>query len=429
MDFAKISLSKAFFIIALSSVLNRVFTMLKDILVAREFGRESSIEMFLLSYITPYTISTIVGGAIGAAFIPLFFRAQKQKINFVSEIYFLTLFIGVALSVLLFLTFEPLMLFLNHDLSQQVFSENGKWPFLNLCWFLIPTLSSALLASYLNCMGYFAFPLLCFAISPAISVIALLWFPHSISALSIATLLGFFLEALSLLIFVNFLGHLKLFSFKKISECVAFIKASTLLLGGNILNSSAELIDKSMGGMLGHGNVAALEYGSRIPFGLGNFLRTSIGNFAVPRFSQAIAKKEFSNARKDLIHFILVYVSAGLVISLGVFYLSDWLISLIFQRGAFSPKDTQVVSHVQKILAFQLPVFIGSSLGMWMLVALQKQKLILFIAAICFIVNTLGNWFLMKSMGVIGISIATIIVYALSMILTLGFSFWKLLSH
>src|SRR5256885_1197363 len=80
MEISKTPFARAFSLIVLSSIFSRVFTIVKDILVAKYFGRGPEIEVFLLAYIIPYTISSIAGGAIGASFVPLHFYQPSIEV-------------------------------------------------------------------------------------------------------------------------------------------------------------------------------------------------------------------------------------------------------------------------------------------------------------------------------------------------------------
>jgi putative peptidoglycan lipid II flippase len=62
----------------------------------------------------------------------------------------------------------------------------------------------------------------------------------------------------------------------------------------------------------------------------------------------------------------------------------------------------------------QIPFYLSGLIGVWVLLALQKNSWLTYIAMISFVANAAGNWILMQKMGVAGISLSTSIVYFIS---------------
>lgn len=99
----------------------------------------------------------------------------------------------------------------------------------------------------------------------------------------------------------------------------------------------------------------------------------------------------------------------GIPASVGLFYLANLLITVLFERGAFLSADTTAVSNVLKIYAIGLPVFISNKILQTIFYARKDTKTPMIVSAICLLINVVLNLLFLKPFGYLGIALATII--------------------
>ena len=90
-----------------------------------------------------------------------------------------------------------------------------------------------------------------------------------------------------------------------------------------------------------------------------------------------------------------VFTNSGLV-----FPGSTNIIGLIFERGAFTQGDTQLVSQIQTFYLLQIPFYVLGVMGVRLLSALKKNQVLMAISAINLVANIVGNYVFMHYLGV-----------------------------
>jgi len=189
------------------------------------------------------------------------------------------------------------------------------------------------------------------------------------------------------------------------------------MLAGALLMGSTDLINQSMAAMLEPGSVAALNYARKIVTVFIVLGATPLSTAALPYFSQMVANRDWLGCRHTLKTYSWSIVLVTVPITLGLVLFSHPLIRILFQRGAFTPVDTKVVSRVQAFLSLQIPFYVMANLGVRVVSALKKNWVIMVIAGINMVLNVVFNLILMRRAGVAGIALSTSLVYLVSWVL------------
>jgi putative peptidoglycan lipid II flippase len=188
-----------------------------------------------------------------------------------------------------------------------------------------------------------------------------------------------------------------------------------------MLMSSSSVIDQAMAAWLGPGSVAALNYGNKIPAFLAGMGATALGTAVLPHFSRLVVVGDIVSLR----HTIKTYTRWILAISVpcAVVFIagSEWIVKLVFERGAFRPEDTLIVARIQQMYLLQVPFFVVGILAVRVLVAMSKNHLLTLMSVINLVVNVIGNIVFMRWLGVSGIALSTSVVYMVSMTMILIF--------
>jgi putative peptidoglycan lipid II flippase len=236
-----------------------------------------------------------------------------------------------------------------------------------------------------------------------------------IYALVIGTILGFGLETVLIsgaIIKRKFSLRPRLISFDPDLRIV--IGQFFPMIAGSILMGSTELVDKGMAATLAPGSVAALNYGNKIIAAALTLATTAIGTAVLPYFARMAAKREWKNIRSILKFYLGIIFLLAIPLALLIIGYSDTIIRVIFQRGSFTVMDTNAVSSVQALFAFQIPFYIGSIVIVRLISALRANYVLMWGAGINLIVNVGLNILLIHFLGLKGIALSTSFVYLIS---------------
>jgi len=105
-------------------------------------------------------------------------------------------------------------------------------------------------------------------------------------------------------------------------------------------------------------------------------------------------------------------------------WISEPLVRVFFQRGAFTAAQTQVVATVQTCALVQIPFAVLLGMGVKLASSLKANRLMLRTAVLSIAVNVAGDWLLMRWIGVAGIALAGALVHA-SALLFLSSALWR----
>jgi peptidoglycan biosynthesis protein MviN/MurJ (putative lipid II flippase) len=105
---------------------------------------------------------------------------------------------------------------------------------------------------------------------------------------------------------------------------------------------------------------------------------------------------------------------AGALAALAGWLLAPWGVKLLFQRGAFTAQDTQMVAQVLRWGLLQLPFYFGVLVLVQLLASQNRYVIMAGIAVANFLLKAVLNYVLAPEMGTAGIMLATSVMYALS---------------
>lgn len=193
--------------------------------------------------------------------------------------------------------------------------------------------------------------------------------------------------------------------------------ALPFLLGG-VAFSSAAVVDQTMAAWLTAGSVAVLGYSDKVCAIVLAVTAGPAADVLFPHFAELVAKRDWSGLRKRLFASAGIIVTAALPMTLVLCLLAPWIVSLLFERGAFGPQDTQRVAEVLRYSSFQIPFYIVGTVAARVAVSLQASRFMLVISFGALVLNATLNWVLMRDLGAAGIALSTTIVHGICAIAT-----------
>lgn len=193
--------------------------------------------------------------------------------------------------------------------------------------------------------------------------------------------------------------------------------ALPFLLGG-VAFGSAVVVDQTMAAWLTAGSVAVLGYSDKVCAIVLAVTAGPAADVLFPHFAELVARRDWSGLRRRLFASAGIIVSAALPMTLVLCLLAPWVVSLLFERGAFGPHDTQRVAEVLRYSSFQIPFYILGTVAARVAVSLQASRFMLITSFSALVLNAALNWVLMRHLGAAGIALSTTIVHGICAVAT-----------
>jgi len=427
-------LLKSIFTNSTGILTSRILGFVRDLLTASILGANIYSDIFFVAFKLPNLFRRIFAeGAFTQAFIPAYAKSN-HKIRF-SSLVFLQLFgflIILSLLVTLFSSLVAKAIAIGFDqetinLAAPLFAIN----FYYLPMIFIVTFMAALL-QYKN---HFATTAYSTALLNLAMIFALLisndMEKYEITFyLSYGVLAGGLLQIFVHLYAIKRLNLCKIFHFKKHKkkEENKFYKNFMSATVGSSTTHLSAFIDTWLASFLMTGSISYLYYGNRVfqlPLAL-FAIATSIALF--PMIARSIKNKDENKAlalmkKSSLI--LLGFLSISTFI--GIFF-NEFIISLLFERGAFTSTDTTNTALILSMYLIGLiPFGIGKIFSLW-LYAKEQQFLAAKISVYSLGWNIVFSLLLIQPFGAAGLAFASTLSGFILFFLTIkAFGFQKFL--
>jgi putative peptidoglycan lipid II flippase len=195
-------------------------------------------------------------------------------------------------------------------------------------------------------------------------------------------------------------GHISL-----TPQILRIAKGSAVLVGGSFVLCFSPMIEQGLASGLGKGTVAAMGYAFRLPAMVSGVLVTAVGVTVLPFFSEMLARRDEVGCERVFRRYALVLLGGGSFLMLTLVALSEPLVALGFQRGVFSPEDTQLVAQIQRAYLVQIPGALVGMLAMRLLVAQGAYAVVAAVNSLTVIGSGVLAWTLSRHLGPVGIAL------------------------
>jgi putative peptidoglycan lipid II flippase len=398
--------------------------ILKDLVVAHVFGRSDALDAFLIAFLVPSFVLALVMSSLGSALIPVLVETRQKsgaeaEQKLLSSMMLLSMSFLILIATLLgfFAPFYLPVLGSSFTMSKLVLTRKILYCLLPFMVFSgLATFVSGVLSAYKK----FALPALVPIATPLITIAAILWAPKSWSVftLVIGVVVGGFLEAAILLRLLKICGmHFRLRWHGLDADVRAVLRQYAPVLAGSVLMCSTTVVDQAMAAMLPSGSVAALSYANKIVALIVAIGATALSTAILPYFSHMVAEQDWAGCRHTLKRYTGLTLVTTMPLMLALIALSHPLIRLVFQRGAFTAVDTDLVSHVQVFYFIQIPFYMCGMLFVRFLSSIRRNDVLMYGSAISLALDISLNLVLMRRMGIAGIALSTSLVYVVAFII------------
>ena len=403
------------------SVLVRLAFMGRELTVAHWFGRSDPLDAFLIAMVLPGFMLNLLVSALGAALVPLLIETRHKDSAEAADQLLSTLMVlttvGLCSLALLLGVFAPFYLpYLGHNFSASKLLLTRHLLYLLLPWLVCSGIANFCTA-ILNAGEKFALPAVVPLLTPFIAILfvrseAPRWGIYSLAA---GTVAGSMIEVVLLLHSLRSHGVQVRFRWHGLDERVRVALFQYLpMMAGAFLMGSTTVVDQSMAALLPGGSVAALNYANRVVTGLLTVGATGLSTATLPYFSKMVAQKDWHGCRHTLKRYSVLVAAITVPLTVLLIVFSKPLVRLLFERGAFSSMDTELVSRTQACYLIQIPFYVAGILFVRFLSSVRRTDLLMYISAANLVLDVVLNLVLMKRWGVAGIALSSSIVYLIS---------------
>jgi len=140
----------------------------------------------------------------------------------------------------------------------------------------------------------------------------------------------------------------------------------------------------------------------------------AIARAILPVMSELWAAGQMKRAANMSLKWAAFMLFAGALVAVIAWALAPWGIGLAFERGAFTPHNTHVVAEIFRCGVIQVPFYYAGLVLVQLLASQGKYSTIAAVGASNFVIKLALNPLLSASMGIIGIALATGLMYVWS---------------
>lgn len=399
-------------------MVSRVFGVARDMVIAAFFGASWMTDAFWVAFRIPSMLRRLLGeGSLTISFVPVFTEHLNTKsrhdalelannvFTILSVVLAAVTVLGVTLSPLIVALIAPGFVADAEKFALTVFLNRLMFPYI----FFIALM--ALCMGILNSFRHFTMP----ALSPVMLNIAMIaaafflrpYFAYPITALAVGVLAGGILQlAMQWPALLKFGFRLKF----RFNLRHPGLKQIGLLMLPAVLGAGVGTINVFVGTVLASllpgGSVTYLFYADRImEFPLGIFA-IAVGTAALPSFSTHVAEGHIDKLKSGISFSLRLLLFLTIPAMLGLMALHLPIISVLFQRGAFSSEA--VVTTGQALFCYALGLWAYSILRVFVstFYSLQDSRWPLKAAIAALVVNVLASLALIIPLKHNGIALA-----------------------
>ena len=341
-------------IITIAYASSRLLGFFREILLANWAGVSGETDVLDLAFIIPdFLFYLSAGGYLAITLIPLLGKKDSKDLNN----YFLSLLYGLS-TVFIVLSFIG---YLFKNQIAEILNVQNQTLFIEIFGLIIFSQVFFFIGAILMSYQYFKEEFKYAALAPIVYNATIILFGWLNSSDPTSTIKGFALGTL----IGSILGHLiiQIFGAKKsglefkflrfkFSDVKNYIFISFPLILGQSIAVMDEQLFRYFGSFLSVGSIATFRYARRVAFLPVGIIAQAVGVASYPFLSKLFQKNKIDEldllVKKQIAYLYLI--SGGIVII--CFFNSEFIIQMIYERGAFTNSDTLQVSRVFQIISF-----------------------------------------------------------------------------
>jgi len=413
------NLNSSMLTISCCILLSRILGFIRDIVFAGNWGTGIEMDAFIIAFAIPNLLRALFGeGAFTAAFVPVFSEKLKkdgkeEAFKSAANSFSVLALILTTLVIILIIISLFCGLFIKGELSRLALRI---FPWV-IPYAILICLTGAF-GAMLNTLKRFILPALMPIILNAVFIIFALFICPHLGNNPRTTIMGLALAVLiagGLQLFLQYLGCYKCgfrFSFPINFRCPELKQIIFLMLPALLGTGVAQIntaVDKFLAGYLGKGAASSLYYSQRLIYLPVGLFAVAMSIVCLPAMSRAWLNKDQTAMKDTLLYSFrqVLYLTIPATILLAT--TASPLLTLMFQRGAYSAQSHQETMWALKFYLPAIPAFACAKLIVTPFYARKDTKTPVKIATICLVLNIILNLTLMQFLRQGGLALSSTI--------------------
>jgi putative peptidoglycan lipid II flippase len=389
------------------------------------FGQGSAMDAYNVAALVPITLAQMFASGLEAAVIPVYARVRARGKEQASKLFssLLTLLIiSLALFTIVMVIFrQPLILLSAPGLAKHVGVLSLAT---SLTPWIFPVLILMTLNSFMECLlnaeGKFGLPAYA-AMAVPITIAFMVYFfgqSYGVLILCVATLLGQFLQ----LAFILYRAHQSKLVYRpgiafRSPEIRKIARVAWPALFTSLIQQAGPFIDQIFASGQVIGSITAIAYANKLTSVPTGVIFSSVGKAALPYLSNQAILKDMDAFKGTVRLYTWVLGIGSVVLAAGMIVLAHPIVTILFQRGAFSSQDTNFTTAVLVGNLIGLPPTAVGFLLARAFSAMGKTRVLMGVTAFSVLANATLDYSLGRVWGAFGITLATSLVYYCTMII------------
>jgi putative peptidoglycan lipid II flippase len=418
-------------VVGAATMLSRICGFLRDMTVALFFGAGAITDAFFVAFRIPNLLRRLLAeGSLTVAFIPVFTGYLESKsrkdawelanaaLGIMALLLVSVTLLGIILAPFIVTVMAPGFTRDPAQYDLTVWLTRLMFPYI----FFISLVALAM--GILNSLRHFTAP----ALSPVLLNLAMIaaafflrgFFTEPIYALAVGVLMGGFLQLVFQWPFLRRVGMTwaPTLNFRHPGLRQVGRLMLPAVFGGAVYQVNI-IIGTILASLLSAGGVSYLYYADRLvelPLGI---FGIAVGTAALPSLASLVSRKELGEFKKTVAFSLRLILFVTIPATVALLILGEAIISVLFERGAFTAADTRGTNEA----------LFGYALGLWAFAtirvvvsafhALQDMGTPLRAAIMALLVNLAASLALMGPLAHAGLALATSIASAANVV-TLG---------
>ncbi len=396
----------------------KLLFVIRDLIIAWTFGRSQSLEAFILAFLIPYTFINALSESLSITFLPHFIELRENgEDKLANEIY--SNLLGILLLISLAVVF---LLIVGYSIYSPFIAASFSIEGFSLMKFLIYFTAPAALLNgvanlwkeILNAKGKFIQSATVSVITPLVSIFLLVWMTElGVWVLSLGLLFGVLLELTILGLLLKrqsfrLIPGLSIFSLNlriSISDWWRVFISLSLFNSMGLINGFMAARRAEIGGL------SILSYGKKIATLPNDISAITFSAVLIPYLSKIKAAKDWPRVLSILNRWLLIIFGTTLPIVIIILVATNYIVELLYERGAFNVDDTRNVSIVLRYYILQIPFFVSFYVMLRILPIVKKNTPAVFFGVIGVSLTVILNYIFISFLGTSGIALSTSGVY------------------
>ncbi len=406
-------------LLAILTLLSKITGFIREILLAGFFGTGYIVDAYVMANAIPGILFAGIFTSMGVSYLPIYSRiveneGQSSGDKFTSEAINLATFLALIVAALGIAFAEPVTSVFARGYTGETASLTVFFLRFSFAYLLF-TGGASLMESYLHYKGIFLKPMLA-GYSQSIFVLGAIvvgaFYSHYVMALGI--LLGSMARFIIMAFMTRKEGFLYNFSYRigNTAREIAILALPVFL--GSMVNQINSFVDKMLASGLSEGSVSALNYGNLLVGMITALTISIIVTIIYPKLTKTMAAGDYPAFNDALSKGMTIIFIISLPASMGAMLYSEYIVALVYQRGAFDAASTALTGGAFFYYSIGLAFASANSLLVKAYYALEDTKTPVVCGAIGAGSNILFNLLLIGSMAHRGLALATSMAAALN---------------